>query len=155
MCFLFLNPYRLSDGAWWLLCIFHLHFSPLPNPISRDLCNNTEGECPVNLLYQSLPQATGFPCGKESACHTGDAGSIPGLGRCPGEGNGNPLQNSCLGNPMDRGAWQVAVESTGLEKRHDWVHTHPKPHSCWKGEIPSDLVFCLLGLFFFFQFQLC
>ena len=38
-----------------------------------------------------------------------DAGSIPGSGRSPGEGNGNPLQYSCLGNPMDRGAWQATV----------------------------------------------
>ena len=44
--------------------------------------------------------------GKESACNAGDLGSIPGLGRSPGEGNGNPLQCSCLENPMDRGAWQ-------------------------------------------------
>ena len=99
--------------------LFHLHFSPLPNPISRNLCNTTEGECPANLLYRSLPQATGFPCGNESTCHTGEAGSISGLGRCPGKGNGSPLQNSCLGNPMDRGGWQAAVESTELEKRHD------------------------------------
>ena len=41
---------------------------------------------------------------KESACNAGDPGSIPGLGRSPGEGNGNPLQYSCLENPMDRGA---------------------------------------------------
>ena len=47
--------------------------------------------------------------GKESACNAGDPGSIPGLGRSPGEGNGNPLQYSCLGNPMDRGAWQATV----------------------------------------------
>ena len=40
---------------------------------------------------------------------TGDAGSIPGLGRSPGGGNGNPLQYACLENPMDRGAWQAAV----------------------------------------------
>ena len=40
-----------------------------------------------------------------SAGDIGDMGSIPGLGRSPGEGNGNPLQYSCLGNPMDRGAW--------------------------------------------------
>ena len=40
---------------------------------------------------------------------TRDAGSIPGLRRCPGEGNGNPLQHSCLGNPMDSGAWWVTV----------------------------------------------
>ena len=49
----------------------------------------------------------GFPgdsCGKESACQAGDMCSIPGLGRSPGEGNGNPLQYSYLGNPIDRGA---------------------------------------------------
>ena len=38
-----------------------------------------------------------------------DTGSIPGLGRSPGEGNGNPLQYSCLGNPVDKGAWQTTV----------------------------------------------
>ena len=42
--------------------------------------------------------------GKASACNVGDLGPIPGLGRSPGEGNGNPLQYSCLENPMDRGA---------------------------------------------------
>ena len=49
----------------------------------------------------------GFPgssAGKESTCNAGDPGSIPGLGRSPGEGNGNPVQNSCLENLMDRGA---------------------------------------------------
>ena len=54
----------------------------------------------------------GFPCslvGKESACTAGDPDSIPGLGRFPGEGNSNPLQYSCLENPMDRGAWQATV----------------------------------------------
>ena len=53
-----------------------------------------------------------FPVGSEdkaSACNVGDLGSIPGLGRVPGEGNGNPLQYSCLENPMDRGAWQATV----------------------------------------------
>ena len=43
--------------------------------------------------------------GKASAYNAGDPGSIPGLGRSPGEGNGNPLQYSCLENPIDRGAW--------------------------------------------------
>ena len=46
---------------------------------------------------------------KESACNSGDSGSIPGSGKCPGEGNGNPLQYSCLENPVDRGAWQAIV----------------------------------------------
>ena len=48
--------------------------------------------------------------GKESACDAGDSGSIPGLERSPREGKGNPLQYSCLGNPMDRGAWWAAVQ---------------------------------------------
>ena len=47
--------------------------------------------------------------GKESACSVGDPGSIPGLGRSPGEGNGNPLQYPCLENLMDRGTWWAAV----------------------------------------------
>ena len=46
---------------------------------------------------------------KNPPVSTGDPGSIPGPGRLPGEGNGNPLQYSCLENPMDRGAWGVAV----------------------------------------------
>ena len=54
----------------------------------------------------------GFPGGSEdkvSACNAGDPGSHPGLGRAPGEGNGNPHQYSCLENPMDRGAWWATV----------------------------------------------
>ena len=54
----------------------------------------------------------GFPGGSEdkaSACNAGDPGLIPGLGRSPGEGNGNLLQYSCLENPMDRGAWWATV----------------------------------------------
>ena len=47
--------------------------------------------------------------GKESACNAGDPGLIPGLGRSPGEGNGNPLQYCCLENPMDRGFWCATV----------------------------------------------
>ena len=54
----------------------------------------------------------GFPGGfegKASACNAGDPGSIPESGRSPGEGNGNPLQYSCLENPMNGGAWEAAV----------------------------------------------
>ena len=51
---------------------------------------------------------------KASARNVGDPGLIPGLGRSPGDGNGNPLQYSCLGNPMDRGAWRATVH--GVEK---------------------------------------
>ena len=55
--------------------------------------------------------------GKESACKAGEAGSIPGSGRSPEEGNGNSLQYSCLGNPMDGGAWWAIVH--GFKKESD------------------------------------
>ena len=58
--------------------------------------------------------------GKASAYNAGDLGSIPGLGRCSGEGNGNPLQYSCLGNPMDRGAWQVTVYGITKKSNMTW-----------------------------------
>ena len=59
-----------------------------------------------HLINAFLPNGLpGGSHGKEYACNAGDSGSIPGLGRSPGEGNDNPLQGSCLENPMDRGAW--------------------------------------------------
>ena len=66
--------------------------------------------------------------GKESACSARDPSSIPGLGRSPGEGNGNPLQYSRLENPMDRGAWQAAdlgITTAG----HDLATKQPPPKS--------------------------
>ena len=59
----------------------------------------------------------GFPGGSDSkeSCSAGDPGSIPGSRRSPGEGNGNPLQYSCLGNPMDRGPWRAAVHGVAKE----------------------------------------
>ena len=62
-----------------------------------------EGTCVFVLPFP------GGSDGKESACNAGDRGSIPGLGRSPGEENGNPLQYSCLGNSMDRGAWWAII----------------------------------------------
>ena len=77
----------------------------------------------------SLRGFPGGPVGKESACNAGDAGdtgSIPGSGRSPAGGHGNPLQYSCPENPMDRGVWQVTVHRVaksqiqlkGLSKQH-------------------------------------
>ena len=77
--------------------------------------------------------ARGFPNRKESACNAGDLGSIPGLGRTPGGGNGNPLQYAVLENSMDRGAWRAAVHvvsksqtrlSTMTAMRVPTQHTH-------------------------------
>ena len=59
-------------------------------------------------MFSSVLSAGGSDS-KESACNAGDLGLIPGSGRFPGEGNGNPLQYSCLENPMDRGVWQATV----------------------------------------------
>ena len=64
--------------------------------------------------------------GKESACNAGDLSSIPGLGRSPGEGNGNPLQYSCLENPMDRGTWWATFHGVS-RVRHD-LATKPPPY---------------------------
>ena len=61
----------------------------------------------------------GLPCSsdsKQSACNAEDPGSIPGLGRSSKEGNGNPLQYSCLENPMDRGAWRATVHGVAKSR---------------------------------------
>ena len=85
---------------------------------------------PSNLKGNSTWLDVGFPCGsagKESACNAGDLGSTPGLGRSSGEGNGNPLQYSCLENSMDREVWRATV--CGVAKSHTQLsnsHTHSK-----------------------------
>ena len=71
--------------------------------------------------WEDLLEKEGFPGGTEVkafAYSVGDLGSIPGSGRSPGEGNGNPLQYSCLENPMDRGAWWATVHRS-KRVRHD------------------------------------
>ena len=98
--------------------------------------------------YLPSPSHSGFPGGsdgKAPACNAEDPGSIPGSWRSPGEGNGNPLQYSCLENSMGRGAWQAAVHRVA-KVRHDWVtntcHRHfhlvsvagglPRDSNAWK-----------------------
>ena len=85
---------------------------------------------PIYLYTHIHIHIRGFPCSsvsKESACNAGDLCLIPGLGRSPGEGNGNPLQYSWLENPMDRGAWQVTVHGV-TRVGHDLVTKPPPPH---------------------------
>ena len=64
--------------------------------------------------------------GKESATNAADGGLIPASGRSPGEGNGNPLQFSCLGNPMDRGTWRATVHEAA--ERQISLATKPPHH---------------------------
>ena len=65
--------------------------------------------------------------GSLEECNVGDLGSIPGLGRSPGEGNGNPLQYSCLENPMDGGVWWATVY--GVPKSQTQLHSDSHPSS--------------------------
>ena len=74
---------------------------------TRDVVMNKTGK----ILFSS-----GVSAGKESACNAGDLGSIPGLGRSPGEGNGNPLQHSCLENLMDGEAWWATVHGVAKSR---------------------------------------
>ena len=85
------------------LNLFHLN----SDEFQRHVSGFGEEKIREELLFKD--QCPGGSDGKEFACNVGDAGSIPGLGRSPGEGNGNPLQYSCLENSMDRGAWQATV----------------------------------------------
>ena len=63
----------------------------------------------VQIILSSMGSQVAQSVKKKSTCNAGDPGSILGLGRSLREENGNPLQYSCLGNPMDRGAWQVTA----------------------------------------------
>jgi len=64
--------------------------------------------------------------GKESICNAGDTGSVPGLGRSPGEGNDNPLQYSCMENSINRGAWWAIVHEV-TRVRHNLATKPPPP----------------------------
>ena len=85
--------------------------TPCPTPLTTFPCLDMMNICKEQgLQIRSLSQ--GFPGGsdgKESAHNAGDVGSIPGLGRSPGEGHGNPLQYSCLENPKDGGEWWATI----------------------------------------------
>ena len=80
-------------------------------------------EDPVSYSKWDASGVTGLPwwlSGKESTCSAGDMDSIPGLGRSSGESNDNPLQHSCLGNHMDRGAWWATVHAITKELDMTW-----------------------------------
>ena len=93
-------------------------------------CDDSKRLCSL-MIYCCISEIDilGFPGGsddKASVCNAGDLGSIPGLGRSPGQGNGSPLQYSCLENPMDRGAWPATVH--GVAKSQTWLSDFTSLH---------------------------
>ena len=95
----------------------------------------------IEPFYFTLAGFPGDSDGKESACHEGDLGLIPGLRRSLGEGNGNPLQYSCLENPLGRGAWRATVhgikDSDTTERLTRWcirrlLPPQRSPPSAWR-----------------------
>ena len=110
--FFFFNNYRiilrwvLGDGVG--ISVFYYHQEENIATLKGNICWRIHF---YSLLDQVI-RLLGFPGGsdgEESTCNAGDLGLIPGLGRSSGGGHGNPLQNSCLKNSTDRGAWQATV----------------------------------------------
>ena len=114
-----------------LYMVFGFHINTnnqyIPKPYSLSLLFSplSPTKSPHNILYTGLPQ---WLSSKDFACNagaSGDTGSIPGWRRFPGGGQGNPLQYSCLGHPMDRGAWRPTAH--GVAKSRTWpkqLHMH-------------------------------
>ena len=82
-----------------------------------------------DVLFTKRVQSLGGSEGKECACNAGDLGLIPGFGRSPGEGNGDPLQYSCLENSMNRGAWWATYSPCGHQELD---MTEVIEHACTK-----------------------
>ena len=103
-----------DGGAWWA-AIYGVTQSQTR---LKWLSSSSTCICPVILL----PGFPGGSDGKEFACNAGDLGLIPGWGRSPGGGHGNPLQYSCLENPMERGAWWATDHR--VAKSRTWQKWH-------------------------------
>ena len=107
------------------ICFIDMHFSfilyhLIKLPVFIYVC-----VCVCVCVYTGFPSGSVMKNPPANARDTRNAGLIPGWWRSPGERNGNPLQYSCLGNPMDRGAWQVIVHRVTKNWiwLHDWEHT--------------------------------
>ena len=94
----------------------------------------------IPLFVSHLQTFSGGSVVKESPCNAGDPGLIPGLGRAPGEGHGNPLQYSCLENPMDR--WSLAGYSPWGHKELDTTEATQHTACAYKKLVKSFMMFC-------------
>ena len=138
MIFLTLLLFWWSNGCWqfdlWFLCLFYIQFEHLKIHGSHTIeawvgefwaleifdlyFASVWDEWSCAVIWTFLGFSGGLDV-KESACSAQDLGSIPVSGRSPGEGNGNPLQYSCLEYPMDGGTWPATVH--GATKSQTWL----------------------------------
>ena len=91
----------------------------------------------ISELLLGFPGGSGVRNPPASAGGVKDAGLIPGSGRCPGGGNGNPLQYPCLENPTDRGAWRATVRGVTQSQTRlsDFTHTHTHTRYKWRESV--------------------
>ena len=109
-------PLPFKSQYLFEVCFLYIQFSSVTESCPS-LCDPMDCSTPGLPVHHQLPEFYPNSClnfpggsdGKVSACNAGDLGSIPGSGGSPEEGNGNPLQYSCLENPMGGGAWQATV----------------------------------------------
>ena len=117
--------HSLTSSIFISLCLKKIHWCYQENQEEKCLAYVIHRASQVMQLVKNLPA---------NALGARDVGSIPGSGRSPGIGNGNPLEYSCLGNPTDGGAWRAAIH--GVAKSWTWLSTHtlgPAPGNFWFG----------------------
>ena len=135
------NPFSLNKEARDLKKVFQLSHPKSESSSWEKRVDKPTGDS-LFFFVSWFSEYLSFPGGsdsKESACHAGDLGLIPGLGRSPGEGNSTPLQYSRLENSMDRGAWWAIVH--GVTKGLIWpsnVHFHFQ----WQSGICAGCYYC-------------
>ena len=127
---------EIQNIVWIESCMFILHWAyELCNPSSAQhgYSNCVDEKTTAQRVYSVYWEFGGFPGGwdgKESACNAEDLGSTSGLGRSPGERNSYPLQDSCLENSKDTGAWQATIHGvTELDVTEQLAHTHTHTHT--------------------------
>ena len=117
-----LPQFSQITGAGWDSCPTQLPVGLCQSSLNIQLFFPLPALLGVLLVASSVSSSDG----KASACNSGDPDSIPGSGTSPGEGNGYPLQYSCLENPMDRGAWQATVQGVikSRTRLSDFISLH-------------------------------
>ena len=121
---LFQNNEASLMAQWWIICLSMQEGEGNDNPLQCSCLQNPGDSgawrAAVYGVAQSQTRLKRLSSTSSNAGDAGDAGSISGLGKSPWEGNGNPLQYSCLKNLMDRGAWQAIVPAIAKELRMTW-----------------------------------